>query len=1454
MESGSTLRRPRPLVALVLLLSLIIPVTAIAAPPTAFQQKVEPVVQTQLATEKEADVWLVLRAQANLAPAYEIEDWEARGRFVAAELQATANRSQAALRALLTTRGKSHRAFWIVNAIKVTADATLVDELARRPEVAQIVGDRTLRIPEPLPATTQAGVNDVEWGIDRINAPRVWDEFAVRGEGIVVANIDTGVEYTHPALVNQYRGNLGEGTFDHNYNWYDPTLRCGNPSLEPCDTDGHGTHTMGTIVGDDGDTNQIGVAPGATWIAVKGCATLECSEDTLLAAGQWVLAPTDLNGANPLAELRPHIVNNSWGGGSGSLFYAAIIDAWLASGIFPQFANGNAGPYCGSAGSPGDNANTYAAGAFDSSNSIASFSSRGPSAFGGIKPNIAAPGVDIRSSVPGGYEVHSGTSMASPHVAGTVALMWAAAPALIGEVDATRALLDQTAIDVEDTSCGGDAALNNVWGEGRLDAFAAVEQSPRGPTGTLTGTVTDAALNPLTGVTVHIAGSFSRTLTTGADGTYRVVLPIGTFEVTASSFGFISATAGTTVSEGSETTLDFTLEAAPAYEVTGTVTDEEGTAVAGASVTLLDTPIAPATTDTNGSYTFPSVPLGTYAVKVAQSGCYEALTLSLTVEDTTTFDVTLPRHVDEFGYFCRTEAPAYVEGDTRIELVGDDNGIQVSLPFPFSFYGVSYETAFITTNGYVSFVDTTVSLGNTAIPSSAPPNGAIYAFWDDLLVAEDSGIYTRLLDEEGRRGFVIEWRNVHFCCDYAASFDAEVVLYANGEILMQYRNIDPEGRESGDSATIGIENELGTVGLQYGYDQPVLDASVAVRYDLPPSGSVEGTVTDANDNEPIAGATVRALQDGSPVREARADAAGRYHLMVPVGVYDIVASAEHYTSQTLTGVEIADGQRLSGDFVLTTARAVITPDTLALLVPVGQTVTRTLTLSNTGSVEMAWAIRESGGSRVSAARAAASMSIQSHDANAMTTQGMSEDREMDAWSPTAVGDVLKSWSSSSIDVAWGVGYTGNVWLSDAPNRRNHEFTADGAQTGRSWPLLGTAEWIADLAYDAGRGLMCQLNVGGDNGIHCWDPNTGVEGGSITGSFPWTAISQRGLAYRPDDDSFYVGGWNEGIIYHIAGLGHAQPGTVLGQCSPPDLTIAGLAWNPAYNVLWQATNSSTDTLYQLNPATCMVLGTLPHPRPYYNGAGLEMNEDGNLWMIGQSTDTVYLVESGVPSYNDVPWLVASPAGGTLAEGGTQNIQVTVNTTGMEAGIYNAVLVVQSNSGRQPFLRVPISLVVPAYAQNVNAGGKAFTDQAGQIWAADRRWAPGGWGYTNAAARASSTRRPIANTDDDGLYQTVRSNPVEYRFDGLPAGVYQVDLHFADLTSKQADVRLFHIYIENALALPAYDIVGVVGPLAADRHTFLVTVSDGQLNIRFAPYGRGYQPPIVNAIKVLHRPDR
>jgi subtilisin family serine protease len=457
-------------------------------PPTP-AQKVDAQVWAELgaASDGQTEFFVVFRDQADLRPAYAIRDWKARGDFVLQALRETAHASQSQALAQVKSFVQQGQAavthsYYIVNAVQVKGSAEVVEAMAARPEVAAIQPVRSHPLPELIPGQEQPRLmGGVEWNIAQIEADRVWREFGVRGEGIVVANIDTGVRYTHQALVNQYRGNLGGGHFDHNYNWWDPD----KIEQQPADSHGHGTHTMGTMVGDDGGGQQIGVAPGAQWIAAQGCDGGWCVDSDLISAAEWILAPWDLTGDHDSADpsKRPHVVNNSWGGFGSDMWYMDYVNAWRAAGIFPAFSVGNDGALgCGSASSPGDYPQSFATGATDSFDLIAYFSGRGPSAFGVPKPDASAPGVDVRSAWARDdrdYYIASGTSMASPHTAGLVALMWSANEGMIGQLDETAQLLQQSALGIPDGQCGDAGPPNNVYGWGRIDAYQALAQVPR---------------------------------------------------------------------------------------------------------------------------------------------------------------------------------------------------------------------------------------------------------------------------------------------------------------------------------------------------------------------------------------------------------------------------------------------------------------------------------------------------------------------------------------------------------------------------------------------------------------------------------------------------------------------------------------------------------------------------------------------------------------------------------------------------------------------------------------------------------------------------------------------------------------------------------------------------------------------------------------------------------------
>lgn len=1399
-------------------------------------------------------VWVELKQSASLATASRTRGWRARGQSVYSELTRTAAASQASLRQFLQQKGVKHKAHWIVNAVRVEADEATIAEIARRSDVARILDDQRYEIPQPTPGTSQASVNSVEWNIDNIRASEAWDAFGTRGEGIVVANIDTGVEFDHPALVNQYRGSLGNGGFDHNYSWYDPSNVCGFPSTEPCDNNGHGTHTMGTMVGDDGGDNQIGVAPGAKWIAAKGCEDFFCSTEALLAAGEWILAPTDLNGDNPRPDLRPHIVNNSWGGGNGDEFYRGVVQAWVAAGIFPAFAIGNDGYYgCGTANSPGDYPESYAAGAYDINDRIAEFSSKGPSFFGFIKPNIAAPGVDVRSSVPGGYDFFNGTSMASPHVAGSVALLWSAAVALEGDVESTRALLDTAAVDQDDVQCGGEPENNNAFGEGKLDVYAALDAAPIGPTGTLVGSVVDSDGNAIVGASVRASGPFNRASTSDEEGAFSIRLPVGEYQVTASSFGYLAATETINVEEGATIELTFTLESAPAFAVDGTVSDTEGAPIAGAQVRVLDTPLPTLTTDDDGFFVFPSIPVGEYTLRVSPGGCNDDLEVQLVVSDADqSLALTSNFKTDAYGYQCHEVAFDYIEGDTPLNLYpGYDDQTLVQLPFPFTLYGATYEALWVTTNGYMAFESNFPDWFNTVIPNSYSPNGALYGLWDDL-AGGGGTVYTATVGDAPNRQFVVEWRDFGFY-DSGDIASFEIVLHETGEIVMQYLSADGPNSQ-GASATIGIENAAGDDALQYSYNRASVASETAILYEVPFSGFVQGVVTDANDGLPVAGVTVTASDDDGVARSTTTSGNGVYRLQLTEGSYTLDVSKTNYVSASAE-VSVLEDETIVTDFSLLTPKGVLTPATIELVLSPGEVRTRTLTLSNVGTARMDFEVREAGGGLQKVNRIPKPLrgTAAAAESYAFTAEALYfGSRPSSAIEPQAAGDVIRSFTPTGLGLAWGIGQGQNLWLSDVYALQNVEFTDAGDRTGLTHSVPWAAYWQADMAFDESRNLMCQLAVGGDNGIYCWDQASGDVVETISGS-PWGNTSQRGLAYKSTDDTFFVGGWNEGIIYNIAGASYGdEAGSVLSKCQPSDPAIAGLAYNAAMDVLWMATNSPDDTIYELNPYDCTLLAALDPPQDGgFQGAGLDLDIEGNLWAVAQHPNEVYLVESGVPSFGDIPWLDVAPTSGRLNVNKKRTLEVTVDTTNLEPGFYLGSIFVVTNSGRQPILRIPVSLVVSGYLHAINTGGPEYVDRNDDVWEADRKHKEGSYGYVQGGSVQSSTHT-IKNTKDQPLYQTWREDLYAYRFDNVPNGVYQIDLRFAEIANVPRGDRLFDVIAEDVILLPAHDIQYEVGRYTADDNRFFLEVTDGRLDVRLA--GSTDLPPVLSAIRVIHRPDR
>ena len=321
--------------------------------------KIAPEVVADTANGNNASVVILLADQADVSAAYGMKDQDARGWFVFNTLTQHAARTQAALQVLLTAQGVSFQSFWAANMIVATADRPLVELLAARADVARIDSNKSARwIEDPEVANfgvTPSTPDTVEWGVMNVNAPAVW-AMGFTGQGMVVGDLDTGMRWTHIALKPKYRGWNGV-TADHNFNWHDAIHSgggtCGANTVAPCDDHGHGTHTAGTTVGDDGAGNQVGVAPGAKWIGCRNMDQGNGTPATYTECFQFMIAPTDLAGNNANPTLRPHVLNNSWGcpASEGCMTRAeleTIVNNTQAAGIFVEVSAGNSGSGCSS--------------------------------------------------------------------------------------------------------------------------------------------------------------------------------------------------------------------------------------------------------------------------------------------------------------------------------------------------------------------------------------------------------------------------------------------------------------------------------------------------------------------------------------------------------------------------------------------------------------------------------------------------------------------------------------------------------------------------------------------------------------------------------------------------------------------------------------------------------------------------------------------------------------------------------------------------------------------------------------------------------------------------------------------------------------------------------------------------------------------------------------------------
>ncbi|RKX18916.1 MAG: hypothetical protein DRP26_04365 [Candidatus Zixiibacteriota bacterium] len=549
---------------------------------------------------------------------------------------------------------ENYRMFWITNMFTVTATKAGIEALANRPELDYLYLDYPIELIEPvkIEESEKPVITSVEIGLERIHAPEAW-ALGYTGAGRVVSNIDTGVDGNHPAFADRFRGDV-DGDGDCDESWFDPNAG----SDFPIDQGEHGTHTMGTICGRSPSGDTIGVAIDALWIAASPdfYGSLSRFVSHCLLAFEWIADPD----GNPDTQDNPDAVGNSWGLSpffhgyphcDQSFWHA--IDNVEAAGTAVIFSAGNEGNYDGpntpnSLRTPADREttpyNVFSVGSVNGYNAnlpISGFSSRGPTyctpdGTEAFKPEVVAPGESVRSARPGGgYQQMSGTSMASPHVTGSVAVLRQVNPNL--SVDEIKEILIATAEDLPFSNPDGE---DNSYGHGIINLYEACQMAR---SGYVMGYVYDEQENPLVGALVLVNGS-ERSVITNDEGFYQIGLARDTiYQFITTCFGYIPDTADIHVIPEDTVYHDFTLELAPLGVLDGHVTDLDLNPIDGAIVRAANTPLDSVLTDEEGYYIFNEIPCNnTYDMEALaiNYGFTEASVFVLS-DDTTSQDFAL---------------------------------------------------------------------------------------------------------------------------------------------------------------------------------------------------------------------------------------------------------------------------------------------------------------------------------------------------------------------------------------------------------------------------------------------------------------------------------------------------------------------------------------------------------------------------------------------------------------------------------------------------------------------------------------------------------------------------------------------------------------------------------------------------------------------------------------------
>lgn len=794
-----------------------------------------------------------------------------------------------------TNRITSRKSFWVVNMIRITAKPEVINELTKRTDIAEIDLDAEPGWDRPVSAGTtvpeaegKASEGKASEGLKIINADKLW-KLGITGAGRLVMNMDTGVDGMHPALAYKWRGRHAPAS----QAWFDPYEN----STAPNDGEQHGTHTMGIMCGMESSTGDTtGVAFDAEWIAAKTIMGTSITSGNILAL-QWAMDPD--NDPTTINDI-PDVICCSWYDPNAtdecSGIYKLTLDAVEAAGIAVVFSAGNQGPSSYTITKPKNintnEVNTMSVAAIDGSkymsgdmSPIAAFSSRGPSLCGGsgallIKPEVSAPGVSVRSTVPGGGyaggSAWSGTSMACAHVAGAVALLKQFAPGLTGRQIKTA--LYNTAKDL------GTPGEDNIYGRGLIDVYAAFLSLGK-PDSVPPASVCDLkAINPT-------SNSLDIVWTTPSDSSYGGVReydirysgqPLNENNFSSSGvirFNGVPEAAGSSASAKLEG-LHFKSQyyfAVKSRDIWGNVSSisniaagttygvplcsaEPESLTAGLNPdglfkdTITISNISPhkSTLDYSVSLRNSIISDAGYSVNILSSGPAKSKHPGTKEQPIEESGGSLKGNggPDKFGYKWidsdASDGPLFVWNDISItgteitnwtaadifNSLDEGKAGPLQLGFSFSYYGRLFSHIWISTNGFISIND--IASGavfiNTPLPRAAVPNGIIAAFWDDLDGSKSGGGGKVYYKQEKDR-FIIQYTNWPlFSTAVPGVLTFQIVLYRSGKIMCYYKSVSG----STASATAGIENPEGTDGLQVVYNASYIKNNLAVKYEADP--------------------------------------------------------------------------------------------------------------------------------------------------------------------------------------------------------------------------------------------------------------------------------------------------------------------------------------------------------------------------------------------------------------------------------------------------------------------------------------------------------------------------------------------------------------------------------------------------------------------------------------------